>query len=706
MSATHHINVEGMTCTNCASSVERFLRRRGLEDVTVDFASGEVRFHSKGAIDLDEVRAGITKLGFRVIEAGIPEPWWSIEKKLTVSAVFTLPLLVQHIFMVAQVPYPAFLEDPLTQLALSMLPVAIGFHHFGGSAFRSLRGGVANMDVLIFLGSFAAFGYSIAGLVLGNPDMIFFETAATIITLVLLGNWLEHRSVRQTTGAIEELTRLQAGKARRLMPSGSVVELDLSEIAPGDVLLVNEGDRIPADGRISSGEALVDESHVTGESIPVTREAGEEVIGGSMLVRGSIRVEVTAVGEQALLGRMIELVKAARQDKPRLQRLADSISSIFVPLVVGISVLTFSLSVLVFALPFAEALMNSIAVLVISCPCALGLATPTAVTVGVGKLARQGILVKGASTLETLARIRRFVFDKTGTLTSGDFRILGIETYGENPAHIKSLIRELEQHSSHPIARSIVSALPADSAPSETDQAEPFFMSIEETKGMGVSGTDSDGRVYVLGSWKSARHATSDDSHDVYLTCGNTLLATIDLEDDLREGARQAVSWLHSRGRETVVLSGDKESRVRQVAESLGISTWFAGQQPDEKLRQVARLSEDVPTAMVGDGINDSPALARATLGISLSTGSQAAIQSAQVVLLHGRLAQLPRAMKISDATLLTIRQNLFWAFAYNIVAIPIAAMGYLNPMWAALFMAFSDLIVVGNSLRLKWRRF
>lgn len=701
MADSHQLTVEGMNCTNCAASVERFLERKGMEDIYVDFATGEVRFHSDNGADLPNLKAGINKLGYRVIEENTPEPWWTIEKKLIVSAIFTLPLLLQHIFMVAGWPFPAWLADPWAQLILCLPPFVIGAQHFGGSALRSLRGGVPNMDVLIFLGSTAAFIYSLAGLYLQEPNYIFFETAATIITLVLVGNWLEHRSVQQTTVAIEELTRLQAQKARKLMPSGQVVQLDLEEVQKGDVLLVNEGDRVPADGIIREGDAVLDESIVTGESLPAEKGEGEEVIGGSLLSKGSMKLEVTATGSEALLGRMIELVKAAQQDKPRLQRLADRISNIFVPLVVGIALLTLLLSTLVFGLPFQQALMNSIAVLVISCPCALGLATPTAVTVGVGKLARAGILIKGASTLETLAAIKRYAFDKTGTLTSGEFRIRRVNYEKGSPEELRKLMLELEQRSSHPIAHSLVAALSGEAVAN----GEPLLLEVEELKGLGMRGRDREGREYRLGSWRTASAVTRDQSHDLYLSTDQELLATVDIEDDLRAGARETMDYLHRQGKETVLLSGDKEEKVRRAAADLGIDRYFAAQQPQEKLERIAALSREEPTAMVGDGINDSPALARATLGISLSTGSQAAIQSAQLVLLNGKISQLPRALGISKTTLVTIKQNLFWAFAYNIVAIPMAAMGYLNPMWAALFMAFSDLVVVGNSLRLRWRK-
>lgn len=695
------LTVEGMDCNNCATSISRFLERKGLEDVFVNFQTKEVRFRQDdGKISMDAVKSGIHKLGYTVVESDTKEPWWTLERKLLISAVFTLPLLLGHVLMSMGVHF-SLMHNFEAQLALCLPVFAIGVAHFGKSAWLSLRSGVPNMDVLIFMGSTAAFVYSLIGTLANEEQYIFYETAASIITLVLIGNWLEKRAVAQTTTAIAELGRLQPRKAKKIMPSGAIVSLDREEIQKSDLLQVNDGDTIPADGLIQSGEASVDESMLTGESMPVLKKEGDTVIGGALLLSGNIRVTVQAVGKDTVLSQMIELVKTAQRDKPDIQRLADRISAIFVPAVVAISLLTLLLGYFLFDLAFRQALLNAIAVLVISCPCAMGLATPTAVMVGVGLMARNGILIKGGQTLEILSRVQNFVFDKTGTLTTGDFKISNIHCAAADKEKVYALMHTLEQHSSHPIAKALL-----QETAQHNGAFDPGELFILEEKGVGVVASAKDGRVYKLGSARilsDASQATPQGA--VYLTENDRLLAVVEIEDELRPETRQLIERLHASGKKTVLLSGDKREKVEAVAQSLGIQRFFAAQLPQQKLDLIGAMSADAPTAMVGDGINDAPALAKATVGISLSNASQVAIQSAQVVLMNGNIQRLSKALSISKKTVQTIRQNLFWAFAYNVVAIPIAAMGYLNPMWGALFMAFSDVVVIGNSIRLKYRR-
>ena len=694
------LQVEGMTCTNCAASVERYLERKGFKHVVVDYASGMVQFSETDGMPMEEVIAGINKLGFRVVEAEKPGPWFTLERKFLISLIFTLPLLSGHMLMVAGLSVP-WLEAPLIQFAFAFPVYLIGFFHFGKSAWASVRSGVPNMDVLIFMGSTAAFGYSLAGWYQGNAHAIFFETSATIFTLVLLGNLLEHRAVKKTTTAIEELSRLQPTKAHKVMPSGAIVTVEYKDLSSGDVLQVNEGDTVPADGKILHGNALIDESMLTGESLPVDKKKGELVIGGALVSGGHFRMVVTALGADATLGKMIELVKAARQEKPSLQRLADRVSAIFVPLVIGISFLTFVISFFAVQIPLSTALMNSIAVLVISCPCALGLATPTAVTVGVGRLAKNGILIKGARTIEQFSSIRNIVFDKTGTLTTGQFKLKNINYNGIEPAIANAIIVQLEQHSSHPLAKSLVKALKTEG---QSDELVNLY-DIQEMKGVGMQARTADGTAVNLGSWRMVEVPASLASADLFLTLGGKVVATIEVADELREGAVELMAFLRQKHYEPIILSGDNESKTKEVAEQLGVTSYAANQRPEEKLARIAALSASAPTAMLGDGINDAPALTRADLGISISGGTQAAIRSSQVILLNGQLQQLKNAVNISKATLQTIKQNLFWAFAYNVIAIPIAAAGFLNPMWAAFFMAFSDVIVIGNSLRLRSKK-
>jgi P-type Cu+ transporter len=692
--------VEGMDCNNCATSIARFLERKGMEEVFVSFSTKDVRFRqSAQPVAVDELKAGIRKLGYTIVEDAPTPQFWTLEKKLVISALFTAPLLLYHFAMMAGLHWHV-MENAWVQFALCLPVYIIGAQHFGRSAFGSLRGGVPNMDVLIFMGSTAAFGYSLTGAVLAEPNYIFFETAATIITLVLTGNWLEKRAVAQTTTAIGELTRLQVEKARKLMPSGAVVLIDKDDIAKNDLLQVNEGDKIPADGIVESGTAWVDESMLTGESAPVEKAPGDAVIGASLLASGHLQMRVQAAGRDTVLSQMIELVKTAQQDKPDIQRLADRISAVFVPVVLGISLLTFLVAHFGFDLPAQKALMNAIAVLVISCPCAMGLATPTAVMVGVGRLAKNGILVKGGQTLEVFSQIRNIVFDKTGTLTTGDFRLKNIAYNTPDEARVNALIYRLEQHSSHPIAQSLLRDMSSRSNGVPLD-----LVSIEEEKGVGMSARDAQGNVFKLGSARILGTAAPTGNAAIFLTENDRLLASIELADDIKPGAAEAVAFLKSKGIRPIILSGDKQEKTAAVAAALGIETFYAEQLPAQKLERIAALSQEAPTAMVGDGINDAPALSRATIGVSLSNGSQAAIQSAQIVLLNGRLERLRDAFSITSHTVLTIRQNLFWAFSYNIVAIPLAALGFLSPMWGALFMAFSDVVVIGNSIRLKTKK-
>ncbi len=698
--ANQHIElqVEGMDCNNCAMSITRFLERKGLQEVYVNFQTKEVRFRPDEAVlTLEQVKAGIQKLGYTVVEPEQPQAWWTLERKLLISAVLTAPLLLGHILMSLGL-HIGLMHNDWLQFAIALPVFLIGVFHFGKSAWNGLvRTGVANMDVLIFTGSTAAFIYSLIGTLLNEPNYIFYETAATIITLVLLGNWFEHRAVKQTTTAIGELTQLQVEKARRIMASGTIVTINREEIQVGDLLQVNEGDKIPTDGVVISGQAAVDEAMLTGESIPIEKHPGDALIGASLLQSGNLQMRATAVGRDTVLSQMIELVKTAQQDKPDIQRLADKISAIFVPVVLGIALLTLLIGHFGFQLSFQQALMNAIAVLVISCPCAMGLATPTAVMVGVGRLAQNGILIKGGQTLEVFANIKNMVFDKTGTLTTGDFHIQGIEYHTPDEALANALIYKLEQHSSHPIAQSLVREMAG-----RVNGATFDNLQVQEQKGVGVFATDGAGNAYQIKAHQTQSHS---GSQHLALLRNEQLLATIEISDTLKPGAAEVIQSLQNSGIQPIILSGDKQTRTAAIADQLGVKLFHAEKLPEEKLRIIESLSQQAPTAMIGDGINDAPALAKATIGVSLSNASQAAIQSAQIVLLNGNLEHLPKALSIARHTVLTIKQNLFWAFSYNLIAIPIAALGFLNPMWGALFMAFSDVVVIGNSIRLQRKR-
>lgn len=700
------LDIEGMTCVNCAKNVTRLLEKRGFSDVAVDFTTGEATFASANPISFEEVSAGLSNIGFtaRPKDAATPPQGAlsSIEKKFLFALLFALPLFA-HMFL----PHTSVLSNTLVQLGLCIPVMLLGWWHFGKSAIGSLRGGVPNMDVLIVIGSTAAFFYSLWGTAVyyGTPEahnFLFYETAATIITLVLLGNVLEHRAVRATTTAVRELSALQLLKAKRIVSSADgerIEEIDAQQVRIGNVLQVNEGDHIPVDGRILSGTAALNEAMLTGESLPITRTAGELVAAGTLLASGNVRIEATSVGQETVLAKIIELVKAAQRDKPSIQRLGDKISAIFVPVVVGIAALTFA-AWWFFTGDVQQAMLSAVAVLVISCPCAMGLATPTAVAVGIGRAARSGILIKGASTLELLANVRTIIFDKTGTLTTGQFALEELRLFGnaQRADAINALVA-LELRSSHPLAQSIVAALQQEAAPLQ-------LQDIAEQKGFGISGTDDAGNSWKAGSADFGPVQETQAPANVYLWRNSELVAALRMADTMRPEATEAIKQLQQLGTNTVLLSGDREANCQAVAEKLSLSSCHSEQKPEQKLEVVRNYAKQGFTAMVGDGINDAPALAAATVGISLNGATRAAIDSALVVLLQQNgLRALPEAVLLSRATLTTIKQNLFWAFAYNVVAIPIAAFGLLNPMVAALSMAFSDVMVVGNSLRLRYRK-
>jgi Cu+-exporting ATPase len=595
--------------------------------------------------------------------------------------------------------YP-FMHNIWISFILAAPAMFIGMVHFGNSAYQSLKMGVPNMDVLIFTGGTAAFIYSVIGLIKMDENLNFFETAAGIFTLVLLGNWLEKKAVNQTTSAIKSLANLQKGSARRQLPDGRIEDVEASEIKLNDVLLVSAGEIVPADMIITSVEVLLDESLITGESMPVLKKTGDLAIGGTRLFDGILEGKVKAKGRDAVVGNMIALVKMARNDKPALQRFADKMSAIFVPVVLLLSLATFLVAAFLFDISYQDALLRSIAVLVISCPCALGLATPTAVMVGVGRLAKSGVIIKGGATLEALGNLKTMVFDKTGTLTTGEFTISEpLTTQPEDAAYVKALCYQLEKISAHPIAKSILTSFESFNNP----EVLPVFTRVWEDKGIGVSGIDDKGNIYFLGNWPAGKPNKPDA--DLFLLINNEVRASFIISDKVRTEAASVIRGLKVRNISTLILSGDNESKTKKVASELGIDHYYASKLPAEKLDIISRYSNENITAMIGDGVNDAPSLTRASVGISISNASQMAVQSAQVILMNGNLSKLLEAIDISKLTVNTLKNSIFWAFSYNIVAIPLAMGGFLNPTWGALFMAFSDLIVIGNALFLNYRK-
>ena len=695
------IQIDGMTCTNCAAGIKKHLINKGLEDVNVNFSTGEVSCNINALQNQNNIESIIQNLGYSITKPN-KKNISRVERYFYSTLIFTIPLF-SHMFS----PEDSFIQNPIFQFFLCLPVYLIGVSYFGKSAWSSLKAGIPNMDVLIFIGSSAAFFYSIFGWTIhgGSAEMdnyLFFETTATIITLVLLGNVLEYKSIQKTTTAIGDLSSIQEVIAK-IEVNGIIKEVNFDDIKVGDILIVNSGDKIPTDGVIVSGSAYIDESMITGESIPINKNREADVIGGTIITDGNVKIKASKVGKDTLLSQIIELVKNAQNNKPNIQKIGDRVSSIFVPIVLLISLITFLVSFYIFPTTTSklsddnliDSILRAISVLVISCPCAMGLATPTAVMVGIGRAARNGILIKGGDSLEKLASIKNIVFDKTGTLTTGKFIISNFNTINEGEQKIKNIIYNIEQHSSHPIAKSLCIAFKENSSPLQ-------LKNITEVKGVSIS-AEIDNDLYTIGS-ENIQNSTN--TNDLFVLKNNILVATLNISDELKINTNLVISSLHKRGYSTTLLSGDKKNKCDKISTKLGIKTTFSKQLPEDKIAKIEELVNSDPTAMVGDGINDAPALAKATIGISLGNATQIAIQSADVVLLNNEnLQQLPQALQLGKHTLLTIKQNLFWAFSYNLIAIPIAFLGLLNPMWAALFMAFSDVIVIGNSIRLRYKR-
>lgn len=697
MSIPVQCQIEGMTCGNCALTIQNYLNKQGATHVVANAATGEVVFQIVDEQKIEKLFDGIDALGYHVQRSkdDADKPSSSIKPLLLVSVILWLPLM-SHMF-VSWEP----LHSPWVQLSLALPVYLIGVYHFGRSALRSLINKIPNMDVLVFLGSSAAFLYSCIGWWLHPSsvhDYLFFETASSIITLVLAGNYLEEYAVRSTAGAMKELMKYQKTKTTIVWTDSigneTFQEIENEFVRVNDVLQVNTGDKIPSDGIMLSGAVLVDESMMTGESVPSRKEIGNELTGGTIVVDGNLRMKATAVGQQTALAQIIKLVNEAQASKPPMQKLADRISAIFVPIVVVVAVLTFILNAYVFHQPFSNSIMRMIAVMVVACPCAMGLATPAAIMVGLGRAARNGILIKGGDTLERFKTIQQFVFDKTGTLTTGQLEINRFET-SLPQEQFKSLVASLESYSSHPIAKSICKAWNVE---------KNNFTNIEEIKGIGIQARDTEGHSWELGSYR----LLSEDQqprHDLYLLKNNIVQGWIDMKDELRPGTKEAIQTLHQKGYKTILLSGDRKEKCEQLANELGIDEVYSEQLPQDKLNILDQLLQKAPTAMVGDGINDAPSLAKASIGISLSGATQIAIQSAQVILLKNNLSSLNSAIQLGKYTFTTIRENLFWAFFYNIAAIPIAASGYLTPTWGAAIMGLSDVVLVLNSLRLRYKK-
>lgn len=697
--------VDGITCANCALSINKALEKEGLSNISVNVITGDVSFETldtNGTVTKAQKR--VESLGY-VVNDGTAPAKADTKKGPQLSKYmlrFWITLPFTAILMLHMIPglHLHWLMNPWVQLALATPVYLIGMNFFGVSAYKSIRSGIPNMNVLIALGATAAFGYSIWGMFQPNPaDFMFFETAASIITIVFLGYYLEDVSVARTQKTIKELTKEHVIMANMIAYDShgheNVFQMESNTLKVGDLVLIKTGEQVPADCKILSGEAEVSEALLTGESLPILKKQGDIIVGGSIVSNGNLKAYVTATGSDTVKSSIVAMMKKAQTEKPPVQQLADKISAIFVPLVLGIALLTFLINQFVFDVSFQESLMRAVAVLVIACPCAMGLATPAAIAVGLGRAAKNGILFTDVKRMELFRDVKRMVFDKTGTLTTGKFQISNFKSQIEEAA-FKKIVFSLEKFSGHPIAKSITA---------EWKRKDVFrWQKVEEIKGLGMRASDKEGNHYFIGSANGVV-GEMPAGHSLYVTQNDVLIGWIDIADEIRPEAKAVIDYCKSNGIETVILSGDTEAKCKAVADVLGIEKVVAGQSPAEKLEKLEQWSKEMPTVMVGDGINDAPALAKATISVSLSEASQLAIQSASVVLTSGGLANLPKAMQLGKHTYGTVKSNLFWAFSYNIVAIPIAAMGMLHPTMAALIMGGSDVVLALNSLWLGVRK-
>jgi P-type Cu+ transporter len=699
-----HVNwkVSGMDCASCAAAITKSLQRQGMQNISVNHVSGNVKFDASEQKSIAEAAKNVASLGYKVATTSgnghghnhEHEPQAGGMDKHLLRFLICLPftlILMSHMWL----PFH-WLHNGYVQLALTIPVFIIGMGYFGVSAYKNLSKGIFHMNVLIAIGAIAAFIYSCIGLFSGHSQYQFFETAASIITIVFFGNWLEHVSTEKTQQQIKALTKTHKVMANMIAYDAEhnehIFPIENKDLKVGDLILIKTGEEVPMDCKILSGEVAANEAIITGESIPVHKKQGEVLIGGSVIASGNVKCYVTATGNQTVMNGIVQLMQNAQTHKPPVQQLADKISGIFVPAVLIIALLTLVLNMAIGHHTFSTSLMRAIAVLVISCPCAMGIATPAALAVGMGRAARNGILYTQPKSMELFASIKQMVFDKTGTLTTGNFIISQYQAIGVPETEFKTIVFSLEKTSSHPIAKSIT-ALWAQAATTK-------WKSTEEIKGLGIKGIDKTGNTYLIGSYKIVETLSeSHKGHHLYITKNNNLIGWIDITDEIRPEAADVIAYCNSKGIKTILLSGDTMAKCKPVASLLGIQEIIAEQNPTQKLAHIERLCSIAPTVMVGDGINDAPALAKATISVSLAAASQLAIQSASVVLTSNGLTKLPTAMQLGKATYNTVKSNLFWAFAYNIVAIPVAALGYLHPAWGALIMGGSDVVLALNSL-------
>ncbi|KVQ94063.1 copper-transporting ATPase [Burkholderia ubonensis] len=745
------LDIGGMTCASCAGRVEKALSHvQGVARASVNLATERAAVHGAAPLDPAALIAAVTAAGYRASRVAAPPAGASglpaaagapasqkpgatdadtrkrreaiRERNLVIAAALLSAPLIAPMFA-APFGVDAMLNGWL-QLVLASL-VQFGFGaRFYRAAWHAIKARAGNMDLLVALGTSAAYGLSLWMLLRDpmHPGHLYFEASAVIITLVRFGKWLEARAKRQTTEAIRALNALRPDRAR-IVEHGVERDVPLAQVRVGTAVSIRPGERVPVDGRVVSGRSHIDESLITGESLPVAKDDGDPVTAGSINGEGALVVETTAIGAETTLARIIRLVESAQAEKAPIQRLVDRVSAVFVPAILGIAALTL-IGWLIAGAGAETAILNAVAVLVIACPCALGLATPAAIMAGTGVAARHGVLIKDAQALELAQRATVIAFDKTGTLTEGKPSVTAFDAVELPRDEALALAAAVQRHSDHPLARAVVAAHHADVAARGGATSAPVATDARAVAGRGVEARVA-GRLLALGStrWRDELGIAVPPALDARAAelerAGNTIswlmradaprapLALIAFGDTVKPGARDAIAALAARGVASVLVTGDNRGSAAAVAASLGIGEVHAQVLPDDKARVVAALkrTHDGIVAMVGDGINDAPALAAADVGIAMATGTDVAMHTAGITLMRGDPSLVADAIDISKRTYRKIQQNLFWAFVYNLVGVPLAALGWLNPVIAGAAMAFSSVSVVTNALLLRrWK--